>query len=201
MTFAKRKLARPAKKTVRTKKTELRRSILTTLKSQKEVHRTRKSKVIQEKLFSCLEFKNAKTILFYASFNGEVDTIPMIRKAKHIGKKIALPVIQERTRTIIPSLVTRWRGALARNSYGIPEPKKEYLHPISKKDIDLVIVPGVAFDTKGNRLGRGKGYYDAFLKSLPRHIPTISLAFHCQIVPRLPHRQGFDIPVDKVVYA
>jgi len=191
----------PVNKKVKEQKRKLRKYILNKLKVQKEVSRARKSYKVQEKLFSCLEFKEAKNILFYASFDGEVDTFKMIKEAKRNKKNIALPVIKERAKTIVPSLVNSFQKTFVKNVYGISEPKKEHIKPIAKENIDLVIVPGVAFDKKGNRLGRGKGYYDRFLKTLPRHVFTIGLAFDFQVIPRIPYQKNHDLPVDKILFA
>jgi 5-formyltetrahydrofolate cyclo-ligase len=68
------------------------------------------------------------------------------------------------------------------------------------RDIDLVIVPGIAFDKKGNRVGRGKGCYDAFLKKLPKDTPSIGLAFDFQILPAVPSTPA-DVTVEKVLFA
>lgn len=171
------------------------------LKTQKEVKRLQKSGLIQNKLFSSKEYKEAKTVLFYASFNGEVDTAKMLRKALKAGRKIALPVILEDQKKLIPSAVFDLDKELGLGLYGIQQPKKEFLRPIDLMDIDLVIVPGVAFDQAGNRLGRGKGYYDRFLKKLPSTTPTIGLAFDFQVIERLPFKASCDVAVKKVIAA
>ena len=66
-------------------------------------------------------------------------------------------------------------------------------------ELDLVVVPGLAFDKRNNRLGRGQGYYDRFLKTLPRGVPTIGLAFDFQIVDTIPQRKEHDVAVDCVL--
>jgi len=70
---------------------------------------------------------------------------------------------------------------------------------VRPSDIDLVIVPGVAFDADKNRLGRGGGYYDRFLSTLPAATPTIGLAFDFQFIPAVPHHAGRDIAVSRVI--
>lgn len=82
--------------------------------------------------------------------------------------------------------------------YGVSEPAIKRF--INLKDLDLVVVPGLAFDKKGNRLGRGKGCYDFFLKKLSKKTISIGLAFNFQILPTLPTTKR-DISVDKVLFA
>lgn len=178
-------------------KEQIRSRILSKLKTQKEDNRNRKSKIIKEKLFRTLVFKKAKIAMFYLPHGGEVDTREMIREAIEQGKIIAVPVCDRKTNTIIPckiGLNTRLKKGL----YGILEPAKKCYLPVKK--IDLVVVPGIAFDKKGNRLGRGKGYYDRFLKSLPRGTPRIGLAFNFQILPCLPVKLH-DFSVNKTIFA
>lgn len=172
---------------------------LKTLKVQKEVKRLKASSLIKDKLFSSREYREAKTILFYASFDGEVDTSGMLRQAFKDGKAVALPVMLEAKKTIIPSLVFDLDKELGIGPYGIMQPQKDYLRPVDLSDIDLVIVPGAAFDKQGNRLGRGKGYYDRFLKTLPPKTPTIGLAFSFQVTKKLPFLMPYDVAVKKVI--
>ena len=100
-------------------------------------------------------------------------------------------------RTIRPCI---WDGRqrLEKGHYGILEPAQKRFCEI--KALDLVIVPGVAFDRRGNRLGRGKGYYDGFLSRLPKDTPSIGLAFDFQILPTLPTTPT-DVSVRSVIFA
>ncbi len=176
-----------------------RKKILKLLKGQKEEDRLTKSRVIREKLFAIPEFKKAKTILFYASFDGEVETFSMMKQAQKLGKSIVLPRILKDQKILILSLVKNLTTNLTKGPYGISHPKLAALKVLNPNDIDLAIVPGVAFDSFNNRLGRGAGYYDRFLSQLPKEIPTIGLAFDFQVVDRLPHQESHDIPVTCVI--
>lgn len=178
-------------------KKQIRSKMLQELKRQEEKERDKKSKKILAKLFRLNEFKKAKRVMFYKSYGGEVNTEEMIRRSRKQGKIVAVPVCNKKTNTITPcriGLDTRFKIGL----YGILEPMdKRY---IDVKKIDLVIVPGIAFDKKGNRLGRGKGYYDRFLKCLPKTTRRIGLAFDFQILPSLP-TQPHDIRLNKTIFA
>ncbi|HAH20576.1 MAG: 5-formyltetrahydrofolate cyclo-ligase [Omnitrophica WOR_2 bacterium GWF2_43_52] len=181
-------------------KQELRKLMATKLKNQKEESVRRSSLKIKEKLFKLKVFKQAKTIMFYCALSSEVQTRLMMEEAFTLGKKIAVPIADIKAKKITPCLVT---GVATNNfrkgAYSIDEPccKK----PIDPKAIDLCIVPGLAFDTKGNRLGRGMGYYDRFLSLLPESIPKIGLAFRFQVLKHLPHCLPHDIRVNKVLFA
>lgn len=135
--------------------------------------------------------------MFYLALNAEVQTKEMISAAQKQGKIVAVPVCQGKKKQMIPSKIGL-KERLKKGLYGLPEPRKK--RPLAIEDIDLVVIPGVAFDKKGNRLGRGKGYYDAFLQRLPAQTVTIGLAFDCQILPTLP-LASHDIAVDQVLYA
>ena len=179
-------------------KSVIRKKILSLLRNQKEDERLKKSKAIQKKLFALRIFKKAKIILFYASFDGEVETFSMMKQAQKLGKKIALPKIIRSRKKMTIGLVEDFRKELMNGPYGIKEPKKECFRRLELKDVDLAIVPAVAFDKARNRLGRGGGYYDRFLKKFPVHIPTVGLAFDFQILNDLPHHKR-DIAVSRVI--
>jgi len=183
---------------VRNKK-ELRKKILMLLKTQKEGEQLTKSLIIRDKLFNLPEYQEALTILFYASFQGEVNTFNMINESQSKGKKIALPKIDRGKKIFVPILVEYSEKELIAGSYGIMEPKKTEGMKVPLENIDMVIVPGIAFDKKNNRLGRGEGYYDKFLKKLPPTLPTIGLAYDFQIVENFPFQESHDVPVSQVL--
>ncbi len=178
-------------------KQQIRSKILLKLKTQKEENREKKSKIIKEKLFRTQEFVKAKRAMFYISFDGEVDTEDMIKEAKKLGKIIAIPVCKSGRIKIMPSLLSN-RARLKRGPYGVWEPAVK--KPVHLEDLDVVIVPGIAFDKQGNRLGRGKGCYDSFLKELPCHVASIGLAFDFQILPSIP-ATATDVSVDRLIFA
>lgn len=176
----------------------LRERILTLLRNQKEEERLNKSRAIGLKLFKLQEFQEAQTILFYASFDGEVETFDMIKSAQQLGKSIRLPRIVEGENRFVPAAVHSLDKDLEDGPYGIKQPKSDP-DAASPDNPDLVIVPGVAFDNKNNRLGRGGGYYDRFLGSLPPTVKTVGLAFDFQIVDSLSFQEEHDVSVSCVL--
>ena len=180
-------------------KSMLRKRFLDLLRSQKGVERLKKSKKIQKKLFTMKEFIEAKIILFYASFDGEVETFKMMKLAQKLGKRIALPRIMNIQRKILPVLISHLENDLVDGPYGIKQPRANLKAVERLEDLDLVIVPGVAFDRENNRLGRGAGYYDRFLSNLPPGLPTFGLAFDFQVINSLPHQEDHDFFVSRVI--
>lgn len=168
------------------------------LKQQDREEGFRKSRLIAEEFFKLPAIVKAKTILFYASLPGEVDTFAMIRKAMDLKKQVALPVVLRGQRTLIPTLTKNMKD-LRLSTYGIHEPRRHKDREIPLERLDAVVVPALAFDKANNRLGRGKGYYDRFLKSLSSAV-TVGIAFDFQIADRLP-LEDHDVPVHHVIAA
>jgi len=179
-------------------KDKIRQKILTLLRNQKEEDRLKKSLKIFKKLLGSPQFKAAKTILFYASFDGEVDTFDMMRETQQLGKKIALPIIDMKNKHILPVYVNNLQEDLVPGPFGIKQPRLVKNRLVACEEIDLSIVPGIAFDQHNHRLGRGAGYYDRFLIRLSKDIPSIGLAFDFQVVDSLP-RQDHDVALTRVI--
>lgn len=177
----------------------LRERVLTLLRNQKEEERLIKSLAIKDKLFQMQAFQKAETVLFYASFDGEVETFEMMKEAEKLGKIIGLPGISRNNKQILPLAVASLETGLEVGLYGIKQPKVDQAKTLREDRLDMVVVPGVAFDKKNNRLGRGGGYYDRFLETLPAHIPTVGLAFDFQIVDALPSQEEHDVRVSRVL--
>ena len=178
-------------------KAQIRSKILLRLKTQKEEDRNRKSKLIKDKLLRNKVFKKAKIVMFYIAFGGEVNTESMIREAKKIGKVICVPVCRKDKETMQPTILED-QAQLRKGPYGVLEPVAKA--QVKPEDLDLIIVPGLAFDKKGKRLGRGKGCYDRFLCSLSEDTPSIGLAFDFQILPLVP-TTSYDVNVKQVIFS
>jgi 5-formyltetrahydrofolate cyclo-ligase len=178
-------------------KRQLRNILLERLKKQTEQERKSKSKLIEKKLLEQEEFIKAERIMFYLAFDGEVNTESMINKSRELGKQIYVPLCDTKEKTLKPCVLMK-DSALKKGPYQTLEPQTKIDLPLNK--LDLVIVPALAFDKNGNRLGRGKGYYDRCLKKVSSHTRSIGLAFDFQILPTLPVEQN-DVSVDKVLSA
>ncbi len=179
-------------------KSALRKHFLQLLKHQGSQARHLKSAQIATQVLSLPAFVKAKTVLFYASLPGEVETFAMMQQARQLTKKIALPSVDENQKTMRP-ILTDSLDSLQSGPYGIKEPNPNGL-ALDVDSIDVVIVPGLAFDRNNNRLGRGQGYYDRFLSGLSDHTTTIGLAFDFQRVDSLPVEQH-DVALSCVISA
>ncbi len=190
-------MGRPVYRVVMLTKAQIRSKILLALKTQKEEDRNRKSRIIQGKLLRNKVFKKAKIVMFYVAFGGEVNTEEMIREAKKIGKLICVPVCRKDRKAMQPAVLED-HSKLKKGPYGVLEPVSEAL--VKPEDLDLIIVPGLAFDKKGNRLGRGKGCYDRFLSTLSNNTPSIGLAFDFQVLPLIP-TTNYDVSVKQIIFS
>lgn len=159
----------------------------------------RKSKdlLIKEKFLSLSEFRRSPVILFFASFRSEVATVPLIEEALRRGKKVVLPSVDPAHKELRLYEI-REPDELSPGYMGIPEPAVSVERERDINDVTLVVMPGAAFDSMGNRLGYGGGYYDKLLARLRRRIPLIALAYEEQIVDSLPP-EPHDIKVYVIV--
>jgi len=157
-----------------------------------------KSNKIKNNLFSLKEFKKAKNIMFYVSFNNEVNTQEIIKELlSKKGKTIIVPyTIKDDFRLHISEL--KDFNELEPKTFGILEPKDLYIREFNSDKLDIVIVPGIAFDKKSHRIGYGYGYYDRFLKTIKKGTVKIGLAFDFQLVEKIP-KEKHDVPMDIVV--
>lgn len=119
------------------------------------------SNEIQSNVLHWDKFINSSTIMLYSDFKNEVITKGIIESCLEKNKKVILPKVIKESRDILPCLITGF-NELNPGTYGIFEP--DGINVIDKNEIELVIVPGVAFDASGYRIGYGAGYYDRFLK-------------------------------------
>lgn len=181
-------------------KHRIRKAIKEKIKQCSELDKSCKSGIIKDKLFSEEVFKKAKTVMFYVSLKDEVSTISMIDEAIRAGKRTCVPVILKEEKRLIAGEVKDRARDLESQHFGIYQPKTGHVREVPLEDIDLVVVPGVAFDRNNVRLGRGHGYYDRFLCGLPDKAKTIGLAFDFQVVDHLP-KDSHDIPVWKTISA
>jgi len=179
-------------------KEEIRRKILKKRLSLSSEDIRNKSQQAFLHLAETAEYRNSQNIMFYAATRSEVQTEEMIKTSMKMGKNIFIPIILSDCINLAASKIFDFDAELEKGKKGILEPKKEFYRLFPPKNIDLLVIPGVAFDLSGNRIGRGFGYYDNFLRKIHNSTKIIALAFEIQIVEKIITDKN-DIPVHKII--
>lgn len=138
----------------------------------------------------------SSTIMTYLDFNNEVKTDYMINKLIDMNKSVLVPITIKEKKQLLPSRVKNLSLDVQLGSYGIREPKNEFIRLYDPTSIDVLIVPAVAFDINKYRLGYGGGFYDRFIESLRDDTLIIGIAFDFQvfdIIPKEPHDAKMDL--------
>lgn len=158
------------------------------------------SKVICDRFMTLPEYAKAKTVMFYIDVRSEVRTRHSLPAALASGKTIVVPWCNDKGELELFRLSDM--NELAIGMYKILEPKLELRNLPEKQcraeELDVVMVPGVAFDRRGGRMGHGKGYYDKLLQHARPDTPLVALAFECQLFPEVPVA-AHDIFMDKII--
>ncbi|MDA7951329.1 MAG: 5-formyltetrahydrofolate cyclo-ligase [Pirellulaceae bacterium] len=161
--------------------------------------REKRSQAIIDRLYTMPIYQRASTVLFYVDFREEVQTQGAIAEALNT-KRVAVPWSAGRNQLSLFHLHSL--KELTPGKYGVPEPllslREKKDRQVKPADLDLVLVPGVAFDRQGNRLGYGKGYYDRFLQACPKKVASVGLSFDCQVVDKVP-ADSLDVPLDFLI--
>ncbi len=177
-------------------KKEIRKTILKTRNEMPLEKRAEKSRIIVERLKELHDIHTAATIMVFLNFGSEVETDAFISWGWEMGKRIIAPLCRPSDREMFPYIINDFND-LESGNYGIREPRAEYADIVPHEEIDVVLIPAVAFDRRGRRVGYGGGYYDRFLSKIPR-AARIGVVFSSQIVPDVksdPH----DIPAQRIV--
>lgn len=170
------------------------------IRNEKRQHSQRELEALS--LFACSKLKEhprimaAKTVLLYYPLPDEVDVRPLLDLLVQQGKQVILPkVVSDSDLTLHPY---KSNEDLEPGAFGIMEPTSTEISPDDIEDTAVAIIPGMAFDTKGHRLGRGKGYYDRLLSRLP-YIYKIGICFYFQLMESIP-TDRHDIVMDEIIY-
>lgn len=180
-----------------TDKKEIRAGFLLRRKALSSEECRLKSGEIAKRFLASPEFNAAQTIHFYLAMAAEVQTDEMIREALRMKKRVVVPLVQPETKSLaLSELIELHPSKLQPGPYGISEPRLEYRKKVDPREVELWVVPGVAFDETGNRLGFGGGYYDRLLSSARGR--KVGVAFEFQVLNRLPIEET-DHPVDLIM--
>ena len=167
-------------------KVQLRESCLARRAALTMAERRQMSAAIAKHMCDMPAFRDSQTVMLYMALPQEVQTAAILAASRRQGKRVTVPVVKPCG--LVAAALPTGQLQYQPGPFGIPEPVGAAI--ISPGDIDCVMVPGIAFDRRGARLGFGKGYYDRFLCRLPATTHVCGLAFSMQIVqhvPDLPH--------------
>ena len=174
---------------------------------REQAHANRKAQENKDELSTAIcrkfaelpEFAKAESVMAYIDVRTEVRTRQFLPELLASGKRVIVPYC---VNDILELFLLSDMEELSIGMYKILEPKPE-LRTVKEKQVDvrsldLIMVPGVAFDRRGGRMGHGKGYYDKLLEHARPDTPLVALAFECQLFPEIP-TQSHDIFMDKII--
>jgi len=179
-------------------KQEIREKLLRCLLALTKEEIERRSKNVNDKLSELSIYKQAKVVMGYYPLKGEVDILQIVRK--DLGsKRFCFPVMDLEAKNLRIFEITNLNSDFVSGPWGVMQPDTKKTKEVDIKEIDVVIVPGLAFDRKRSRLGRGGGFYDRFLQNITPPTTKVGVAFDFQILENLPTNLSWDQKVDTIV--
>ena len=179
-------------------RSNLRKQILGARDQLNNSDRRQKSRAVMHNFLGLPEVSQWSTLFIYVNFRSEVETLELISHCLDQGKRVAVPLVESSTHTMLPLLIKDPGNDLVPGYYGIPEPDPKKCILVEAEGIDAAVIPGSVFDINGGRLGYGGGYYDRFLQNAAPQARRIGFAFELQVVKQVPvleHDQPLDILV------
>ncbi|MFZ3114243.1 MAG: 5-formyltetrahydrofolate cyclo-ligase [Syntrophales bacterium] len=176
-------------------KKKIRREILALRNALPQAELAAMSKSICQRFMNLPMLEDCRAVMIFLSFGSEVNTDGIIDELWRRGKKVYVPLCKPETREMVIFPITSFAD-VEPGYFGIREPRQDLQPPVSKSLLDMVVVPAVAFDLRGFRVGYGGGYYDRFLVGMD--VPKLGLAFSCQLIPEAPVGD-YDLPVQSVI--
>ena len=180
-----------------TQKDVLRRQVLNKRAAVGRRQRDEAAAQIAARVRSLRVYRDSSVIMSYLTHGSELQTEPLIRQAWNDGKKVCVPVTGKQEYELSAYAITSLEDGFVRGFGGVREPLNKSAAWIHYSRIGMVIVPGIAFDRRGNRLGYGAGCYDRWLERIPLH-RRVGICYECQLLPHLP-AERHDVPVGLVV--
>ena len=186
-------------------KIQIREDIAKVISALSEKDIAKKVKAIENRLFEFANFLEAKIALLYVSGDNEVQSRNIIKRAYAYNKIVVLPAFDAKTFDMKLMKVDDISRELKSGPRGVPEPDEGLCKIVPIDRIDIAVIPGVAFDEKGGRVGSGKGYYDRLIPKLAITTRKVALTFEEQIIPQVPmesHDKHVDIIItdERIIY-
>jgi 5-formyltetrahydrofolate cyclo-ligase len=179
-------------------KTQIRKDIAQIISTLVESDIAKKVRAIEDRLFEFANFLEAKIALLYISGDNEVQTKNIIKRAYSYNKIVVLPAFDPKTFEMELMKVDKFAQGLKSGPRGVPEPNTSRCKIVPIDRIDIAIIPGIAFDEKGGRIGTGRGYYDRLIPKLPITTRKVALTLEEQIIPQIP-MESHDKYVDIII--
>lgn len=186
-------------------KRDIRHEVAAAIESIPAADLQKKNAQIEKRLFDFANFIEANISLLYLPRDHEVDTRQILQRCFEYNKIIVLPAFNIAKYSMTLLKVDNLENDLRPGPRGIPEPDSKRCKAVPLDRIDIAILPGIALDEKGSRIGSGEGYYDRLIPRLPATTRKVVLAYECQIVPQIPmesHDKHVDIIIteDRIIY-
>ena len=179
-------------------KIQIREDIATIISALTESDMAKKAKAIEDRLFEFANFLEAKIALLYVGGDNEVQTKNIIKRAYSYNKIVVLPAFDPKTLEMELMKVDKFAQDLKLGPRGVPEPSTDRCKIVPIDRIDIAIIPGIAFDEKGGRIGTGRGYYDSLIPKLAITTRKVALSLEEQIIPQVP-MESHDKYVDIII--
>lgn len=182
---------------LQSKKARLRKDLRKKCNALTGAQKLEQSRKVAEKLIRHPRFLKSRKILVYVSLPSEIDTLLLLKEILKQKKQLCVPRIDDAAKKLW-ILEVRDMKELQPGSYGVLEPPMEKSRIVKEEELDLIIVPGLGFDNRGARVGRGMGYFDRLLAGTPKAF-KIGLAFKCQMMDEIPVDEH-DVLMNEVVF-
>ncbi len=183
---------------IRETKDEIRNNIAKTLAELTESETEENTKKIETRLFEFANFLESNIALLYIKSTSEVDSLDIIKRCFTYNKIVILPAFDTTKHEMNLMKIDNIDNDLILGPRGIMEPDSSRCNVVPIECIDIAIIPGVAFDEKGGRIGSGEGYYDRLIPKLPITTRKVALSFESQIIPQV-HMESHDKFVDIII--
>jgi 5-formyltetrahydrofolate cyclo-ligase len=179
-------------------KIAIRKTIIQKREKLGDFKKNEKSIAIAKHLFGMDEFKKSKSVFCFLSTSSEVQTDWIIRESLGFGKQVLVPLLDSEEANLQVASLPSMDIEFVTGIYGVREPAPKFRKVVHFSSIDFVVVPGLAFDIFGNRLGHGGGFYDKFFKKISRDVTRVAIAYDFQLLDKIPYTE-LDEPVHFLV--
>lgn len=175
-------------------KRAIRKTIIQKREALGDLEKDEKSLSIAQRLFGMDEFKKSKIVFCFLSTSLEVQTERIIRESLRLGKQVLVPLLDLGGENLQASRILSMDVDFVMGEYDVRQPAPKFRDIVPFSNIDFVVVPGLAFDSFGNRIGYGGGFYDKFFKKITRDVSRVAVSYDFQLFNLVPH-SDLDEPV------